>query len=103
MRINSCTGSHMTMLQTLRGSSTSCRNLMVRFDLIIRCLWVCSKGILLPSSFGVVPCNEAPNDQPLVPPSYGVLPSTEAPNNHPMVPHLSRALPTAETSPEQPL
>ncbi|KAM2498304.1 hypothetical protein PS1_040581 [Malus domestica] len=58
---------------------------------------------LLPSSFGVVPCNEAPNDQPSVPHSYGVLPSTEAPNNHLMVPHLSGALPTAETSPEQPL
>ncbi|KAM1140080.1 hypothetical protein ACFX19_040892 [Malus domestica] len=58
---------------------------------------------LLPSSFGVVPCNEVPNDQPSVPPPYGVLPSTEAPNNHPLVPHLSGALPTAETSPEQPL
>ncbi|CAN6704255.1 unnamed protein product [Malus baccata var. baccata] len=58
---------------------------------------------LLPSSSGAVPCNEAPNDQPLVPHPFGVLPSTEAPNNHPLVPPLSGALPTAETSPEQPL
>ncbi|CAN6677634.1 unnamed protein product [Malus baccata var. baccata] len=58
---------------------------------------------LLPSSSGVVPRNEAPNDQPSVPPPSGVLSSTEALNNHPLVPHLSGALPTAETSPEQPL
>ncbi|KAM2020330.1 hypothetical protein ACFX1T_023025 [Malus domestica] len=58
---------------------------------------------LLPSSSGVVPRNEAPNDQPSVPPPSGVLPSTEAPNNHPLVPSLSRALLTAKTSPEQPL
>ncbi|KAM1793573.1 hypothetical protein ACFX11_034145 [Malus domestica] len=58
---------------------------------------------LLPSSFGVVPRNEAPNDQPSVPPPSRVLPSTEASNNHPLVPPLSKALPTAETSPEQPL
>ncbi|KAM2536986.1 hypothetical protein TB1_022371 [Malus domestica] len=58
---------------------------------------------LLPSSSGVVPRNEAPNDQPLVPPPSGVLPSTEASNNHPLVPPLSGALPTAETSPEKPL
>ncbi|KAM2651564.1 hypothetical protein EV1_015420 [Malus domestica] len=58
---------------------------------------------LLPSSSGVVPRNEAPNDQPLVPPLSGVLPSTEAPNDHPSVPSLSGALPTGETSPEQPL
>ncbi|CAN6725252.1 unnamed protein product [Malus baccata var. baccata] len=58
---------------------------------------------LLPSSSRVVPCNEAPNDQPSVPPPSRVLPSTEAPNNHPLVPPLSGALPTAETSPEQPL
>ncbi|CAN6679077.1 unnamed protein product [Malus baccata var. baccata] len=58
---------------------------------------------LLPSSSGVVPRNEAPNDQPLVPPPYGALHSTEAPNNHPLVPHLSGALPTTKTSPEQPL
>ncbi|KAM2467688.1 hypothetical protein FF1_009440 [Malus domestica] len=56
---------------------------------------------LLPSSSGVVPCNEAPNDQPSVSHSYGVLPSTEALNNHPLVPPLSGALPTAETSPKQ--
>ncbi|KAM2256112.1 hypothetical protein TB2_046359 [Malus domestica] len=58
---------------------------------------------LLPSSSGVVPRNEAPNDQPLVPPPSGVLPSTEAPNDHPLVLTLSGALPTAETSHEQPL
>ncbi|KAM1611165.1 hypothetical protein ACFXTN_021488 [Malus domestica] len=58
---------------------------------------------LFPLSFGVVPRDEAPNDQPSVPPPSGVLPSTEAPNNHPLVPPPSRALPTAETSPEQPL
>ncbi|KAM1822158.1 hypothetical protein FF1_024253 [Malus domestica] len=56
---------------------------------------------LLPSSFGVVPRNEAPNDQRSVPPPSGVLPSIEAPNNHPLVHSLSGALPTAETSPEQ--
>ncbi|CAN6686116.1 unnamed protein product [Malus baccata var. baccata] len=58
---------------------------------------------LLPSSSGVVPSNEAPDDQPSVPPPSGVLPSTEAPNNHPLVPPFSGALPTAETSPKQPL
>ncbi|KAM2105482.1 hypothetical protein ACFX1R_015982 [Malus domestica] len=57
----------------------------------------------LPSSSGVVPRNEAPNDQPLVPPPPGVLPSTETLNNHPLVPLRSGALPTAETSPKQPL
>ncbi|KAM1006355.1 hypothetical protein ACFX2A_003117 [Malus domestica] len=55
---------------------------------------------LLPSSFRVVPRNEAPNDQPLMPPPFGVLSSTKAPNDHPPVPSLSGALPTAETSPE---
>ncbi|KAM1087921.1 hypothetical protein ACFX2B_013258 [Malus domestica] len=58
---------------------------------------------LLPSSAGVVPCNEALNDLPSVPPPSGVLLSIEAPNDHPPVPTLSGALPTAETSPEQPL
>ncbi|CAN6700693.1 unnamed protein product [Malus baccata var. baccata] len=58
---------------------------------------------LLPSSFGAIPRNEAPNDQPSVPPPSRVLPSTEAPNNHPLVPPLSGALSTAETSLEQPL
>ncbi|CAN6686648.1 unnamed protein product [Malus baccata var. baccata] len=58
---------------------------------------------LLPSSYGVVPRNEAPNDQPSVPHPSGVLPSTEAPNNHPLVPPFSGALQTAEASPEQPL
>ncbi|KAM2019825.1 hypothetical protein ACFX1T_022580 [Malus domestica] len=58
---------------------------------------------LLPSSFGAVPRNEAPNDQPSVPPPSGVLPSTEAPNDHPPVPTLSGALPIAEISYEQPL
>ncbi|KAM1148823.1 hypothetical protein ACFX2B_029185 [Malus domestica] len=55
---------------------------------------------LLPSSSGVVPRNEAPNDKPLIPHPSGVLSSTEAPNDHPLVPSLSRALSTAETSPE---
>ncbi|KAM1543731.1 hypothetical protein PS2_013021 [Malus domestica] len=58
---------------------------------------------LLPSSSGVVPRNEAPNDQPSVPHPSGVLPSTKAPNDHPLVPTLSGALPTVETSHEQPL
>ncbi|KAM2165476.1 hypothetical protein FF1_037792 [Malus domestica] len=58
---------------------------------------------LLPLSSGVVPRNEAPNDQPSVPPPYRVLPSTEAPNNHHLVPPLSGALLTTETSLEQPL
>ncbi|KAM0985316.1 hypothetical protein ACFX2C_012600 [Malus domestica] len=58
---------------------------------------------LLPSSSGVVPHNEAPNDQTSEPPPFVVLPSTEAPNNHPLVPPLYGALPTVETSPEQPL
>ncbi|KAM2919640.1 hypothetical protein COP2_041579 [Malus domestica] len=58
---------------------------------------------LLPSSSGVVPRNEAPNDQPSVSPPSRDLPSTEAPNNHHLVPPLSGALPTAETSPDQPL
>ncbi|KAM2201861.1 hypothetical protein ACFX1R_001647 [Malus domestica] len=38
----------------------------------------------LPLSYGAIPCNEAPNDQPLMPPPSG-------------------APPTAETSPKQPL
>ncbi|KAM1514820.1 hypothetical protein PS1_014124 [Malus domestica] len=58
---------------------------------------------LLPSSFGDVPRNEAPNDQPPMPLPSRVLSSTEAPSDHPPVPSLSRALPTAETSPKQPL
>ncbi|CAN6679499.1 unnamed protein product [Malus baccata var. baccata] len=58
---------------------------------------------LLPLSSGVVPHNEAPNDQPPMPPPSGVLSSTEAPDNHPPVLSLSGALPTAETSPKQPL
>ncbi|KAM1665749.1 hypothetical protein ACFX2K_045404 [Malus domestica] len=58
---------------------------------------------LLPSSFGTVSRNEAPNDQPLMPPPSGVLSSTEALNDHPLLPSFSGALPTAETSPEQPL
>ncbi|KAM2879487.1 hypothetical protein FF1_014978 [Malus domestica] len=44
----------------------------------------------LPSSSGVVPCNEAPNDQPSMPPPSGAPPTVEAP-------------PTTETSPKQPL
>ncbi|CAN6719089.1 unnamed protein product [Malus baccata var. baccata] len=58
---------------------------------------------LLPSSSGVVPRNEAPNDQPLMPHPSRVMSSTEAPNDPPLVPSLSGALPTAETSPKQPL
>ncbi|KAM1547964.1 hypothetical protein ACFX1Z_009212 [Malus domestica] len=61
------------------------------------------QGHLLPSFSGVVPRNEAPNDQPSVPPPSGVMPSTEAPNDHPPVPTLSGALPSAETSHKQPL
>ncbi|XP_050114509.1 uncharacterized protein LOC126592769 [Malus sylvestris] len=61
------------------------------------------QGHLLPSFSGVVPRNEAPNDQPSVPPPSGVLPSSEAPNDHPPVPTLSGALPSAETSHKQPL
>ncbi|KAM2774048.1 hypothetical protein COP1_018977 [Malus domestica] len=41
---------------------------------------------LLPSSFRVVPRNEAPNDQSLVPPPSGVLPNTKAQNDQPSVP-----------------
>ncbi|KAM1221543.1 hypothetical protein ACFX2J_009190 [Malus domestica] len=58
---------------------------------------------LLPSSSGVMPRTEAPNDQPLVPPLSWVLPSTEAPNDHPLVPSIFWALSSAETSHEQPL
>ncbi|KAM1015586.1 hypothetical protein PS1_045718 [Malus domestica] len=57
--------------------------------------------VLLPSSSGAVPRNEAPNDQSLMPPPSRVLSSTEAPNDPPPVHSLSRALPTAETSPKQ--
>ncbi|CAN6565829.1 unnamed protein product [Malus baccata var. baccata] len=58
---------------------------------------------LLPSSFGAVPRNEAPNDQPPMPLPSRVLSSTEAPSDHPPVLSLSGALSTAETSPKQPL
>ncbi|CAN6676501.1 unnamed protein product [Malus baccata var. baccata] len=58
---------------------------------------------LLSLSSGVVPRNEASNDQPSMPSPSGVLPNTKAPNNHHLVPYLSKALPTVETSPEQPL
>ncbi|KAM1543652.1 hypothetical protein PS2_012952 [Malus domestica] len=44
----------------------------------------------LPSSSGVVPRSEAPNDQPLIPPPSVAPPTAEAP-------------PTTETSPKQPL
>ncbi|CAN6725487.1 unnamed protein product [Malus baccata var. baccata] len=60
-------------------------------------------GHLLASSSGVVPCIEAPNDQPLVPHLSGVLPNTKAPNDHPLVPPLSGALPSTKTSHEKPL
>ncbi|CAN6707384.1 unnamed protein product [Malus baccata var. baccata] len=58
---------------------------------------------LLPSSFGAVQHNEAPNDQLPMPHPSRVLSSTETPNDPPLVPSLSGALPTAETSPKQPL
>ncbi|KAM1091924.1 hypothetical protein ACFX2I_019257 [Malus domestica] len=44
----------------------------------------------LPLSSGVVPCSEAPNDQPPIPPPSVAPPTAEAP-------------PTTETSPKQPL
>ncbi|CAN6695213.1 unnamed protein product [Malus baccata var. baccata] len=44
----------------------------------------------LPSSYGAVPRNEAPNDQPPMPHPFGAPPIIEAP-------------PTTETSPKQPL
>ncbi|KAM2749609.1 hypothetical protein EV2_028489 [Malus domestica] len=44
----------------------------------------------LPSSFGAVPLNEAPNDQPLMLPPSGA-------------PSTTKALLTTETSPKQPL
>ncbi|KAM0981214.1 hypothetical protein ACFX2A_014572 [Malus domestica] len=56
----------------------------------------------LPSSSGVVPRNEASNDQPSVPPPSGVLPSTEALNNHPLVPLRSGAPPSTEAPSDQP-
>ncbi|KAM1444448.1 hypothetical protein ACFX2I_040596 [Malus domestica] len=58
---------------------------------------------LLPSSYGVVPRTEAPNDQLLMPPLPGVLPNTEAPNDQPPVPPLFGALSSTETFHEQPL
>ncbi|KAM0957201.1 hypothetical protein ACFX2A_025885 [Malus domestica] len=69
---------------------------MVRFYLIIRGLWVCSKDIYYLHLLRLY--REAPNDQPLMPPPSGVLSSTEAPNDHPPVPSLPKALRTAETS-----
>ncbi|KAM1323066.1 hypothetical protein ACFX2F_015939 [Malus domestica] len=56
----------------------------------------------LPSSFGAVPRNEAPNDQPLVPSPPGVLPSDEVPNSQPPAPLLPEASPSGEASHEQP-
>ncbi|CAN6692136.1 unnamed protein product [Malus baccata var. baccata] len=58
---------------------------------------------LLPSSFGAVPRNEAPNDQSPIPSPSRVLTSTEAPNDLPLVPSFSGALQIAKTSPKQPL
>ncbi|KAM2067286.1 hypothetical protein ACFX1T_043636 [Malus domestica] len=77
-------------------------NLMVRFYLIIKGLWVCSKDIYCLCLLGLYRVMKL-HDQPSVPPPSGVLPNTEASNNHPLVPPLSRALPIAETSSEQPL
>ncbi|KAM1034988.1 hypothetical protein ACFX2A_039200 [Malus domestica] len=56
----------------------------------------------LPSSFGVVPRNEAPNDQPSMPPPPEVLPSNEALNNHSLVPLRSGAPPSTEAPSDQP-
>ncbi|KAM1543758.1 hypothetical protein PS2_013046 [Malus domestica] len=57
----------------------------------------------LPSSSGAVPCNKAPNDQPLMPPPSGAPPTAEALNDHPPVPFLSGASSITETSPKPPL
>ncbi|KAM2712001.1 hypothetical protein EV1_032069 [Malus domestica] len=56
----------------------------------------------LPSSSGVVPRNEAPNDQPSVPSSSGVVPRNEAPNDQPSVPPPPGVPPSDEASHEQP-
>ncbi|CAN6712761.1 unnamed protein product [Malus baccata var. baccata] len=54
----------------------------------------------LPSSFGAVPCNEAPHDQPPAPLLPKVPPSGEASNSQPPVPLLLGALPSGEASHE---
>ncbi|KAM1777260.1 hypothetical protein ACFX11_043945 [Malus domestica] len=102
MRINSCTGSHMTMLQHMKRKLDQLQESDGQILLDQRSVGLFQRH-LLPSSSGAVPRNEAPNDQPSVPSPSGVLPSTKAPNNHSLVPPLSGALLTAETSPEQPL
>ncbi|KAM1610404.1 hypothetical protein ACFXTN_020807 [Malus domestica] len=104
-----CAGSMSNMAQRLFARTRQVESLAVEVISLkqeIRGLKHENKQLhrhLLPSSSGVVPRNEAPNDQPSVPPPSGVLPNTEALNNHPLVPPLSGALPTAETSHEQPL
>ncbi|KAM1952702.1 hypothetical protein ACFX15_007146 [Malus domestica] len=56
----------------------------------------------LPSSSGVVPRNEAQNDQPLAPLFPGVPPSGEASNSQPPAPLISGALPSGEAAPDRP-
>ncbi|KAM1032952.1 hypothetical protein TB2_036005 [Malus domestica] len=56
----------------------------------------------LPSSSGIVPRNEAPNDQPSVPPPPRVLPSTEALNNQPPASLFLGASPSDEALPDHP-
>ncbi|CAN6691689.1 unnamed protein product [Malus baccata var. baccata] len=103
MRINSCTGSHMTMLTNMKRKLDQMKESDGQVLLDHQRFVGLFQRHLLPSSFGAVPRNEAPNDQPLMPPPSRVLSSTEASNDPPPVPSLSGALPTAETSPKQPL
>ncbi|KAM1857442.1 hypothetical protein ACFX14_007550 [Malus domestica] len=56
----------------------------------------------LPSSSGAVPCNEAPDDQPLAPFLPGIPPSGVASNSHPPAPLISGALPSGEAPPDRP-
>ncbi|KAM1132649.1 hypothetical protein ACFX19_047717 [Malus domestica] len=55
----------------------------------------------LPSSFGAVPRNEAPNDQPLAPLLPGVPPSGVASNSQPPAPLISGAMPSGEATPDR--
>ncbi|KAM1094029.1 hypothetical protein ACFX2B_008958 [Malus domestica] len=56
----------------------------------------------LPSSSGAIPCNEAPNDQPLVPHPPRIPSSDEVPNSQPPAPLLPRASPSGEASLNRP-
>ncbi|KAM2269113.1 hypothetical protein ACFX1S_047154 [Malus domestica] len=103
MRINSCTGSHMTMLQTRRRSFDQMKESDGQILLDHQRFVGLFQRHLLPSFSGAVPRNEAPNDQPLMPLPSRVLSSIEAPNDPPSMPFFFGALPTAETSPKQPL